>query len=349
MATPARTTVRRSPAARVDPVWAALGLLFATLALVAPGQALDSARFTAGSLLALGPILAMAAALVAWLRASGADARVARVFIGRPGTTIGLASVVGTFSPLCGIEVIPLVSALLTMGVPLPPVIAFWLASPVTDPAMLVVTAAALGIDFAVAKTLAAAALGLAGGLLTRALQDRGIFASPLRAQARFSGLGPACNDDAPAAMDARIWRHPGRRRTFLRTASATALLMLRWMALAFAVESLMLAWVPAARIAQWLGHDAWAIPLAVLVGAPAYVNGYAALPLTAGLLELGMTPGAAMAFLIAGGVTSLPAAMAVYAFVRVPVFVWYLALAVLGSGAAGFAFEAYVSLLTPS
>ncbi len=33
---------------------------------------------------------------------------------------------------------------------------AFWLASPVTDPAMLALTAGALGLGFAAAKTLAA-------------------------------------------------------------------------------------------------------------------------------------------------------------------------------------------------
>ena len=43
-------------------------------------------------------------------------------------------------------------------------------------------------------------------------------------------------------------------------------------------------------------------MPVAVLVGIPAYLNGYAALGLVSGLVETGMAPGAAMAFLIAGG-----------------------------------------------
>ena len=51
----------------------------------------------------------------------------------------------------------------------------------------------------------------------------------------------------------------------------------------------------------QW-----WAVPLTVLVGAPAYLDGYAALPLTRGLLDHGMSPGAAMAFLVSAFVAGL-------------------------------------------
>jgi hypothetical protein len=47
----------------------------------------------------------------------------------------------------------------------------------------------------------------------------------------------------------------------------------------------------------------------------------------------------------VAGGVTSIPAAMAVFALVRRPVFLWYLALGLTGSLAAGVAYQAYVTL----
>ena len=81
----------------------------------------------------------------------------------------------------------------------------------------------------------------------------------------------------------------------------------------------------------------------AVLVGVPAYLNGYAALPLAAGLIDLGMAPGAALGFLVAGGVTSIPAAMAVFALVRWPVFLWYIVLALVGSAIAAYAYQLWV------
>jgi uncharacterized membrane protein YraQ (UPF0718 family) len=74
----------------------------------------------------------------------------------------------------------------------------------------------------------------------------------------------------------------------------------------------------------------------------PAYLNGYAALPLVGGLIEQGMAPGAGLAFLVAGGVTSLPAAIAVFALVKQRVFLLYLAFALSGSFLAGLLFQAW-------
>ncbi len=114
-----------------------------------------------------------------------------------------------------------------------------------------------------------------------------------------------------------------------------------KWLALAFLLESLMLAHVPGEWIAQFLGGGGFAgTALAALVGIPAYLNGYAALPLMSGLVDAGMDPGAAMAFLIAGGVSSIPAAIAVFALVRLPVFGAYLLLAFIGAVISGLLFS---------
>jgi uncharacterized membrane protein YraQ (UPF0718 family) len=52
------------------------------------------------------------------------------------------------------------------------------------------------------------------------------------------------------------------------------------------------------------------------------------------------MSPGAALAFLVSGGITSAYAASAVFALVRLPVFILYLAFAATGSLAAGRLFQ---------
>lgn len=81
-------------------------------------------------------------------------------------------------------------------------------------------------------------------------------------------------------------------------------------------------------------------IVTATLVGVPAFLNGCAALPLVGGLIEQGMAPGAGMAFLVAGGVTSIPAAMAVWALARPQVFSLYLGLSLSGAFATGVLFQ---------
>jgi uncharacterized membrane protein YraQ (UPF0718 family) len=142
------------------------------------------------------------------------------------------------------------------------------------------------------------------------------------------------------------FWRQAERREAFTQEALGVTLFLSKWLLLAFTIESLMVAWLPPTVIAEHLGGAGWsAIPLAVVIGVPAYLNGFAAIPLVGELMAMGMAPGAALAFLIAGGVTSLPAAMAVFALVKRPVFFWYLALALVGSLTAGFAYQAALGL----
>jgi uncharacterized protein len=101
-----------------------------------------------------------------------------------------------------------------------------------------------------------------------------------------------------------------------------------------------MLAFIPAETVSSWIGGDGWLTVVgATLVGVPAYLNGYAALPLVGGLIEQGMAPGAGMAFLLAGGVSSIPAAIAVWALARPPVFAAYLGFAFIGSFTLGMTY----------
>ncbi|MEZ5913781.1 MAG: permease [Paracoccaceae bacterium] len=82
------------------------------------------------------PIWFFAILAVAWLKATGAETLMARAFEGRETRMIVLAALVGGLAPFCSCEVIPFIAALLAVGVPLSAVMAFWLASPLMDPAM---------------------------------------------------------------------------------------------------------------------------------------------------------------------------------------------------------------------
>ncbi|MDX1609587.1 MAG: permease [Halofilum sp. (in: g-proteobacteria)] len=326
----------------VDGVWLAFGLLLLATLAASPRQAGDSLVFTLASLWQTAPYLLLSVAVAAWTRASGADRSIARAFNGRPVTMVVTAAAFGALSPFCSCGVIPLIAALLGMGVPLAPVMAFWLASPVIDPPMFILTAGLLGAGFALAKTLAAIGLGLAGGFVTLALVHAGRLADPLR-----PGVGGGCGTPfvASGPLAWAFWHHADRRARFAREARSTTLFLGKWLSLAFLLESLMLTYVPADWIAGGIGGDGL-LPIlaATLVGVPAYLNGYAALPLVSGLIEQGMAPGAGLAFLVAGGVTSLPAAMAVFALVRVRVFVLYLALSLAGSFAAGLLYQQWLA-----
>ena len=322
-----------------------LAFLAALLVLGAadPPQLLPSARFVLEALVSIAPFLALAVALAAFAAASGADRLVARVFSGSPLRTVALAALFGALSPFCSCGVIPIIAAMLHAGVPLAPVMAFWLASPVMDPEMFVLTAAEIGTGFAVAKTMAAAGVGLLGGLAVLALRRGGNLRRPLAAASASGpgGCGPTFEAGAAAPVVWRVWREPERRAEFGRVALRTGTFLSKWLAIAFLAESLMTAYLPASWVASAVGGgSAFAIPLAAVVGAPTYLNGYAAIPLIAGLLEMGMSGGAALAFATAGAVSCIPAAIAVWALVRRSVFALYLGLGLGGAMLAGLLYE---------
>lgn len=323
----------------VDRVWMALGALFLVLALVAPAQARESVRFTIDAFLWILPFLLVSVLLAAWVKAAGADRLIGAAVARAALPAIIIAAAAGAFSPFCSCGVVPLIAALLAAGVPLPAVMAFWIASPIMDPEMFVLMWAALGLELAVAKAVAAFALGLLGGLATLAATRGGLLRDPMKPRQGCGGCAPTVL--APPTLRWDVWHAADRRAAFAAEASAVGLFLAKWLLLAFAIESLMAAWIPADVIATGLGGDnAAAIPLAVAIGVPAYLNGYAAIPLVGELLAKGMAPGAGLAFLVAGGVTSLPAAMAVFSLVRTPVFLWYLTISLVGSLAVGYAYQ---------
>ncbi|MEM6618989.1 MAG: permease [Pseudomonadota bacterium] len=322
---------------RLERAWyASLAILFA-VAVLRPGDLASVSGFAAGALANTAIFVAFAVASVAYLKASGAEAVVARAFQGAPVRMVVLASLMGGLAPFCSCEVIPFVAALLAMGVPLAAVMAFWLSSPMMDPPMFFITASALGFDFAVAKTVAAVAFGLFGGAVVMLLaRTTGVVADPLRQDAPVGGCG--CRKTPFSGQPVwRFWSEEERRSVFRTTAAENAVFLLKWLTLAYLVEALMVHYIPAETIGSTLGGDGLGtIALGAVIGGPAYLNGYAAAPLVGGLLDQGMAPGTAMSFMLAGSVSSIPAAIAVWALVKPRVFAVYLGLGITASMIAG-------------
>jgi len=332
---------------RIDRTWLLIGLIFLAIAIGLPSHFSESLWFTASNLLGIAPFLLLSASVAGYLEAAGADRLIGKVFSDRVVLAIALAAVFGALSPFCSCGVIPLIAALLVAGVPLAAVMAFWVASPIMSPSMFVVTAAGLGVDFAVVKMFSAIAVGLSAGGLTLLLQRFGLFGNPLRPISVSSCTG---NDPVDKIKDTvtawRVWKHPERVQTLQQKTLAMVLFLGKWLTLAFVLESLMITFVPAELLGQWLGSGStWAIPLSAVIGVPAYLNGFVAVPVVAGLIENGMTPGAALSFMLAGAMTSIPAAIAVFSLVKRSLFAWYVLLALIGAITAGWTYQAFLNL----
>lgn len=320
--------------------WGVIVALIAGIAAFAPQELVPMISFTLKALAGTAPFIAFAVIAVAYLKASGAETLLAKAFEGNPARMIVMAALLGGLSPFCSCEVIPFIAALLAVGAPLGAVMAFWLASPLMDPAMFAITSGTLGWDFAIAKTFAAVGLGMFGGFAVMLASNTPIFADPLREKPQVGGC---CGVKKPFSGQPvwKYWQDAERRETFNKTAVENALFLTKWLTLAYLIEALMVRYVPAEVIASVLGGDGiMPIIMGALVGAPAYLNGYAAVPLVDALLTQGMSNGAAMSFVIAGGVSCIPAAIAVWALVKPRVFMAYLAFALIGAVVAGLLWQ---------
>ena len=327
--------------------WAGFAIAFMLMILLVVGifsvqQMLKTATDVARDLLYLSPYLIAAFALAGYLKAASIDALLTQVFRGRRALMIVSATAVGALTPLCSCSVVALVAVLLGSGTPLSAVIAFWIASPIISPDLYMYTAGVLGIEIATARLLAALFMGITSGFVTMFFESMGAFQNPMRK----SFLTRPMPQGEALMPKWRFWQERQRISVFMEESKSAAAKILPWMALAFTLESLMTAFVPTGFVASWVGgHSAWAIPLSVVVSVPTYVNPVAAVPLLAGLLGLGMTKPAALAFLAAGSVTTIPAIMAVLPLVRFRIFLWHIAIGLITAGAAAYMYQLYLTL----
>lgn len=320
--------------------WAAIIVILTIVAMMDPGNLVNTVFFAVSALAKTAPYILFAVLVLAYLKSSGAEVMISRAFQGREIRMIFLAAVFGGLAPFCSCEVIPFIAGLLALGAPLSAVMAFWLSSPLIDPPTLLITASALGWPFAFGKAIAAVGLGLFGGFAVKILASGGALASPLK-QFHSSGCC-GCGPKLDGTPHWRVWEETERRRQFRIEFFTNGLFLLKWLALAYTLEALLVHYVPADLIARVVGGEGiLSIATAALVGMPAYLNSYVAPPMLAGLMTQGMSSGAAMAFMIAGAVSSIPAMAAVWSLVQPRVFALYLSLGVLGAILSGALFQA--------
>ena len=324
----------------IDKAVGSLCLIFLGLLIWDLNEFISTFLFMINALLGTAPFIIFAVLAVAYLKATSAENLLSKAFSGPQLRMIFLAALLGGLSPFCSCEVIPFIAALLAIGAPLSAVMAFWLSSPLMDPAMFLITSGTLGWDFAVGKTIFSVGIGVFGGFITMIFHKSSVFLDPLRDKPQIGGC---CGVKEPFVGTPvwKFWKSNDRLETFKSTTTSNAFFLLKWLALAYSIEALMIKYIPADLIVTMVGGEEFLTILsAAILGAPAYLNGYAAVPLVDALLSQGMSIGAAMSFMIAGGVSSIPAAIAVWALVKPKVFAAYLFYGIVGATLSGLIWQ---------
>jgi uncharacterized membrane protein YraQ (UPF0718 family) len=251
---------------------------------------------------------------------------------------MGGAVLLGACLPMCSCGVIPLAVSLYRSGVRLGPVMAFAAATPIINPAAVILSLALLGPEI----TVAYVALGLLLPLLMGAACERwGERSAPPAA----SGAPDACCADtaamAPPPSDPLAARMGRALRWGLLDLGPT---IGYYMAIGLLLAGLIAVAVPHAWAQAYMnsGHGA-ALAAAGALGALVYVCAVAHIPLVATLVSASATPGVAIVFLVTGTATNLPELFALYRAIGRRTVLIYTATLVAGAVVAGALVNAWL------
>lgn len=355
-------------------------------------QIIKIVQFIVGSFIHIWPYLVITIPIAVFVNVSGISKSIHHIVGTNPLVSVLLATVIGAFSPFCSCGVIPIIASLLISGVPLAPVMSFWIASPSMDPEIFFLSIATIGWKLSIWRLVATFFISLLSGYITHVFMVKGWLGSDIMKKDKTASLNKilknvtqkvreglkavfigikelkkvegqltpnknikstttlnccipvtdlkfqlvnvtqnqetkTCNSATCSPKNVSIWKKLSQE-----TIKATVMVA-KFMALAFLINALIQFYVPQDFISNLLGGKGFqAIITASLVGIPFYTSNLTALPLISGLLELGMSEGAALAFLISGPITTLPAMAAVWGIVRKKVFIMYLSFAIIGS-----------------
>ncbi len=244
-------------------------------------------------------------------------------------------------TPLCSCGTTAVILGMMAGSLPWAPIVAFMVASPLTSPGELLYSAGLFGWPFAGAFFASSILLGLLGGVAAHVMDGRGWLAGQARFRAGPAGEPAPLRVLSPAAAAAR----PGARALADRTWRTGRRLLAFFLAFAF-VGYLLNGLIPAGWVTALFGRgSAHGVPLAATLGLPLYVNTEASLPLVKGLLDGGMSPGAALAFLITGAGTSVGAVAGTLTIARWRVVALVVAVLWVGAMACGYGYDALLRL----
>ncbi len=213
-----------------------------------------------------------------------------------------MASVLGVPLPLCSCGVLPAALAIRKQGANDGAVTSFLISTPATGVDSIAITYALLGPIMAIARPIVAFISGVATGLVQT-------LASKQPAHASAAPQAEGCCHTGGAAPSKEHTHHGSvveRTGRGLRYAFVDLLGEISgWFLLGVLIAGVIMFAVPEDLIARHLGGGLVTMLIMLVVGIPLYVCSSASVPIAAALILKGLSPGAALVFLMAGPATN--------------------------------------------
>ena len=268
-----------------------------------------------GVILMMAPYLLLGFAIAGLLSLFFTPAWVAR-HLGRRGWwQVVKASLIGVPLPLCSCGVLPLAFSLRKSGAGKGATVSFLASTPQTGVDSIFLTYSLLGPVIALLRIIAAFVSGIVAGWLTDWVcrneeePDRREGASSCCCE-----KGSCAGEEAPKASKERsVWS----RGAWISAVRQGFIVLPRDMArpllLGVLVAGLVSALVPEGLLATYIPPGPMGYLLALLIGIPMYVCSASSVPIAALLIQAGVSPGAAMVFMIAGPATNSAAVITLW------------------------------------
>ena len=219
--------------------------------------------------------------------------------LAEPGfASIAKGALIGAPLPLCSCGVIPTALAIRKAGASKGATSSFLVATPETGVDSISFSYAVLGPIFAIARPMGALISAVVAGLLVNKFD-----AEELIVPEENSSCGECCADDQKelAQLDLGERLVSAIKYGYGRMISDTA----KWLVIGLVAATVITAVVPQSFFLQW-GDGLIVMLIMVVVGLPMYICATASTPVAAGLLFAGLSPGAALVFMLTGPATNI-------------------------------------------
>lgn len=213
--------------------------------------------------------------------------------------SITKGALIGAPLPLCSCGVIPTALAVRQAGASKGATASFLVATPETGVDSIAFSYAILGPVFAFARPMGALFSAITAGIAVN------VFGQEELTQSAEKPTG-CCSSEKSVEESATRESFPERLVMALqygygRMISDTA----KWLVIGLVAAAAMTTFIPESFFLQW-GDGLGAMLLMVLAGLPMYICATASTPVAAGLLFAGVSPGAALVFMLTGPATNI-------------------------------------------
>lgn len=216
------------------------------------------------------------------------------------------AALLGIPIPLCSCGVLPAAVSLKKQGANNGAVTAFMISTPESGVDSISITYALLDPVMTVARPAAAFFAAAAAGVSENLLGGGG-ESGPIRPDLSCTVDGCCDGVDCPPEEHAGHHTFADRLRAGVKYAGGELWSDLApWFLAGLLLAGLITALIPEQVMARYLGGGLWSMLIMLAVGIPLYICATASTPIAAALILTGVSPGAALVFLLAGPATNV-------------------------------------------